>query len=173
MTKIAKLSAIGGYRTPNNRRFGRGGLLLRAAAALLALGTLAAPGSARPFQQYLNGTCGGSAPICTINFVKVPAGQRLDVSNVSCYIRLKDGSGGAHVRAAQFLVLGANPNTIVSALTIVPAYVESQFGESIFASNHLVRAFATAQQRFQAYVEIDHGGFSQLACHISGDLTKA
>ena len=143
-----------------------------AASVLVAIGTFTAPVSAKPFQQYLNGACG--ATVCTINFAKVPAGQRLEISNVSCYLRLKfDERGNAKIRAAQFLILGANPNNIVSANTIVPAYVASQGGEDVFSANHTVRSFANPQQRFQAYVEINNGSFSQVACHISGDMNKA
>ena len=43
----------------------------------------------------------------------------------------------------------------------------------MFAANNAISAFAGAQQRMQAYVEIADGSFSQVACHISGDLVKA
>jgi hypothetical protein len=150
----------------------RGRALLRSAAALLALATLAAPASARPFQQYLNGACSGT--ICKINFVKVPVGQRLLVNDVSCYVRLAPAGGGFSLRAVQLLVLGANPANVLSAVTLVPSLgAGSSITEANFASNNTISAFANAQQRFQAYVEITLGTFSQVACHISGDMVKA
>ena len=148
-----------------------GRALLRSAAALLVVAALAAPASARPFQQYLNGLCG--ATICKINFAKVPAGQRLLVNDVSCYVSLTTASGNFGLRAMQLLVLGANPNNVLSAVTLVPDYTGSNSTDVNYAANSTISAFANAQQRFQAYVEITAGTFSQVACHISGNLVKA
>ena len=173
MTKLAQL-VVTGDQAKHNRVNGRRGAALRSAAALLALVALAAPASARPFQQYLNGVCGASAKICRINFIKIPAGSRLDVKNVSCYIRLALESGrGTQIRASQLLVLGATPSTVVSAVTLVPARVGQTATDVAYSANHLISAFAGAQQRFQAYVEISGGTFSQVACHISGDMMTA
>jgi hypothetical protein len=173
MIKIAERGAIDRERRPAFSYRRRGGALLRCAAALLALGTLAAPSSAKPFQQYLNGACRGT--LCKINFAKVPAGQRLTIINASCYIRLARTSTGLQpeIRAAQLLVLGADPATIVSAVTIVPEVVGRSNNEFAFSANHPMTAFAGPQQRMQAYVDIFLGSFSQVACHISGDLAKA
>lgn len=148
------------------------GRALRSALAVLALATLAAtPASARPFQQYLNGVCSGT--ICKINFAKVPAGQRLLVNDVSCYVRLAPAAGGNFdLRAVQLLVLGANPNNVLSAVTLVPSLYAATSTEINYASNDTISAFANAQQRMQAYVEIVSGTFSQVACHISGDLAR-
>jgi hypothetical protein len=139
----------------------------------VALITLAAPASARPFQQYLNGTCSGT--ICKISFVKVPAGQRLDVRNASCYLRLGrlPGGGDPQVHAMQWLILGANSATVASAVTMVPMKVGQPGIEISYAAEHSLYSFAGAQQRFQAYAKISGSMFSQFACHISGDLVKA
>ena len=174
MTKLAQL-VVSGDRAKHNRVNGRRGAALRSAAALLALVALAAPASARPFQQYLNGVCGASAKICRINFIKIPAGSRLDVKNVSCYIRINEepGGGNAQVRASQLLVLGATPGSVVNAVTLVPRSEAFTATEHGYAANEAIFAFASAQQRFQAYVEIVAGTFSQVACHISGDMMTA
>lgn len=172
MNKIARLVRPAGQQNSFRRRHGTA--LLRSAAALLALATLAAPASAKPFQQYLNGVCGASAKICKIDFFTVPAGSRLDVKNVSCYIRLALESGrGTQIRASQLLVLGANPVNVVNAVTLVPVLVGQPATDDVYSASHPISAFAGAQQRFQAYVELDAGTFSQVACHISGDLVKA
>jgi hypothetical protein len=173
MTRIAKSPAICGYRTQTNRGRGRCRLLLRAAAALLAIGTLTAPASASPFQQYLNGACKGT--LCKINFLKIPAGRQLSVNNASCYIRLGLGAGGRspEMKATQFLVLGADPKTVVSAVTIAPTLVGVGNDEIVVSANHATTMFARPQQRIQAYVELFSGTFSQVACHVSGDLAKA
>lgn len=171
MIKITEHGAIVAKSRRASGRRRRGGAVLPCAAALLALGTLVAPSSARPFEQYLNGACG--AKICTINFAKVPAGQRLEVTNVSCYIRLKAVPGRPSIRAVQLLVLGANSNNAVSATTVVPFFTSDDGFEVVHSANQIVTAFANAQQRFQAYVEISSGVFSQVACHIGGDLVPA
>ena len=164
MIKIAKSSAA----AVSTRR-----VLLRSAAAVLALGALAAPASARPFQQYLNGACTGL--ICKISFAKVPVGQRLDVKNASCYVRLGrlPGGGDSQIKAMQLLILGANPANVVSAVTMVPALVGKPGVETVYSAEHSLSSFANAQQRFQAYAEISGSTFEQFACHISGDMVKA
>jgi hypothetical protein len=170
MHSIVRLGRPG--RRQNSRRHRYGSTLIRSAAALLALATLAAPASARPFQHYLNGACAGL--VCKINFGVVPAGQRLDVKNASCYVRLDrlPGGGDPQVRAMQLLILGRNPATVASAVTMVPALVGKPGIELVFAAEQSLSSFALAQQRFQAYVEISGSKFSQFACHISGDLAK-
>ena len=151
----------------------RVGSLLRMAATLLALGAFAAPASAKPFQQYLNGACAGK--LCRINFAKVPAGQRLTVSNISCYWRLANAQNGfaPQIRAAQMLVIGATANDVLNAVTLVPEQFARAGVESVYSADHSVFAFANADQRLQAYVELSIGKFSQVACHISGDMAKA
>jgi hypothetical protein len=94
------------------------------------------------------------------------------VNDVSCYVRLATVSGNFDLRAVQLLVLGANPTNVLSAVTLVPSLVGRHSPEVNFASNHTILAFANAQERFQAYVEIKAGTFSQVACHISGDMAK-
>ena len=96
------------------------------------------------------------------------------MNDVSCYVRLATESGGSNsLRAVQLLVLGANPANVLSAVTLVPNRIGDNATEANFASNDTISAFANAQQRFQAYVEITVGTFSQVACHISGDMVKA
>ena len=171
MTSIAKLGATCRHGRRFLTRHGGVTLLLRSAVAVLALGAIIAPASAKPFQQYLNGVCG--ATLCTIDFAKVPAGKRLDVTNVSCYVRLRNVTGRPAIRAAQLLVIGANPNNTLNAVTLVPHEVSNLVSEIVFSADHPIAAFARSKQRFRAYVEINFGAFSQVACQISGDMVRA
>ena len=103
----------------------------------------------------------------------MPAGKRLDVTNVSCYVRLRNVTGRPAIRAAQLLVIGANPNNTLNAVTLVPHEVSNLVSEIVFSADHPIAAFARSQQRFRAYVEINFGAFSQVACQISGDMVRA
>jgi hypothetical protein len=173
MIRFAKPLVAGKGTKPTSARTWRYRLAI-SAGALLTLGALAGPASAKPFQQYLNGNCTGS--LCKINFAAVPAGQRLIVSNISCYMRLKQvpPSGfNPEIRASQMLVVGANLTTVVNAITLVPESIGRTDDELVYSANHAVSAFANQNQRFQAYLELNRGSFSQFACHISGDLGKA
>jgi hypothetical protein len=170
MTKIAKSTTAADH--PRHIRSRRGRALIGAAAAFVAVAALAAPASAKPFQQYLNGACGPT--ICKIDFVKVPVGQRLEVSNASCYLRLKGtATTSAEIFALQLLVVGANPANVLSAVTMAPRGIGSNDpDENVFSNDDAMFAFANAQQHFQAFVQISGGSFSQVACHISGNLVK-
>jgi hypothetical protein len=152
---------------------GRGKALLGSAAALLAALALTAPASAAPFQQYLNGNCVTGAT-CKINFASVPAGKRLLVDSVSCYLRVvaEPGKSFPEIKFEQMLVVGASSNKVVNALTLTPLHTAFIGDEAIYAATHTVTAFANANQRFQAVAELDKAGFSQFACHISGDMSK-
>ncbi|MCI0465489.1 MAG: hypothetical protein L0Y57_00535 [Beijerinckiaceae bacterium] len=123
---------------------------------------------AAPFQQYKNGVC-TTGPICTIDFAVVPSGKRLEITNASCYLR---ASVDLQLHAMQFLVLEGT--AIRSALTLLPKFVDdislSVPVQTVYSANHSIFAFANAGQRFQAYVELKHGTYSQFACHISGQL---
>jgi len=153
-------------------RPGRSRALLHAAAALLTLSVLAAPASARPFQQYLNGACTGN--LCKINFAAVPAGHRMDIKNASCYLRLNQvvAPKTPQIRAMQILVLGAGSPNVVSAVTMAPSLTGTAGIEFMYSAAQPLASFAGPQQRFQAYVEIRQATFSQFACHISGDLER-
>jgi hypothetical protein len=120
---------------------------------------------AAPFQQYKNGVCGASL-ICTIDFPVVQAGQRLEITNASCYLRVS----GTHELYAMQLFVAEGTNTR-SALTLQPKNVDvvSPF-EAVYSASHPIFAFANAGQRLRAFVELKKGTFSQLACHISGRL---
>ena len=124
---------------------------------------------AAPYQKYLNGSCGQL--VCSINFPVVPVGNRLEISNVSCYLRTQSDSG---LYAAQLLVVaGAN---FPSAVTLVPYLVDTVGATpsaQIWSANHSIFAFATAGQKFRAYVELLHGNIYQWACHISGQMVPS
>lgn len=122
---------------------------------------------ARPFQEYKNGNCSGEA--CVINFLLVPQGKRLTISNVSCYLRTADP---AVLYAMKLLVVIARNGAIRTAVTLMPDSTDSLADAEVFSANETIYAFATAGQRFRATAEIREGGsFQQFACHISGQLT--
>ena len=153
----------------------RRGALLRSAAALLVLAAFAAPASATPFQQYLKGECVGFT--CAATFAVVPAGRRLEIDNVSCYVRIKGTAAvEGQIRALQLLVLGSNLSAF-HAVTLVPKFVGggtvAGAREGVYSANHSIFAFASGTQRFQAYVDLGLGVLSQFDCHISGDMVKA
>ena len=148
-------------------------------AALVAL-MFAIPAHAEirtPYQEYAfaqNDTCSGGS-VCTLNFRHVPAGARLEVGNASCYVKLKGTNGdNAFVKVIQLLVLKAD-DTLVTASNMAP-YLTGRGVEGgnvwrTFSFNHPIRAFATARQHFQAYVEQNEVAlFDFVACHISGDM---
>jgi hypothetical protein len=150
----------------------REGMKARAFApcALACLGwlSLASAVEAQPIQQYKNGAC-TSSKICTIDFLTTPTGKRIEVTNVSCYLRV---TGSSELHAMQFLV--AQGSSIVSAFTVEPRLIGGAPGTSyVYAANHPVFAYATAGRRLQAYVELKQGAFSQFACHISGQMVPA
>jgi hypothetical protein len=71
--------------------------------SLIILGVIALTGitQAANFQQYRNSTSCPSVSLCNIDFSVVPAGKTQEISNVSCYLRLEDGS--AFLYAMQLL----------------------------------------------------------------------
>lgn len=128
--------------------------------------SLSSAAQAARFQQYLNGACAGL--VCKINFLVVPAGKVLDVTNFSCYLRVSDSS---EIYALQLLVIGPGGG-ILNAVTADLNFVDliSSGTQYVYQSNDTIFAFATAGQRFQAYAQLKAGTFSQFACHISGQL---
>jgi hypothetical protein len=146
------------------------------AFTLLGLGlSLSSAAEAARFQKYLNATsCPGSG-LCNVDFANVPAGKTLDISNVSCYLRMED-SGAAGLYAMQLLQIGAGGG-ILNAVTLDPQITDSgtptgQNFSSIWAANHTIYAFATAGQHFRATAQLMNvsGRITQFACHISGQL---
>lgn len=137
------------------------------ATLVLGLGLSATASQAAPYQKYLNGT--RPNPICNIDFPVVPAGKTLTITNVSCYIRQ---TNAADFYASQLLVIGTGGG-ITHAVTLNNNRTEfiSGSNEEVRQSNDQILAFARAGQRFRAYVERRNGAFSQVACHISGELT--
>jgi hypothetical protein len=136
------------------------------AAGCLSWLPLASAAEAVPFQQYKNGACTSSLT-CTVEFNLVPGGRRLDVTNVSCYLR---AGGTVELLAMQLLVTEGGATR--SAVTLVPAFVDTTGtqDEWVYSANATIFAFAKAGQRFLAYAELKKGTFSQFACHISGQF---
>lgn len=169
MAKTAKSTAV--RRNPIGRR------LIQSTVALLALTAFAAPASATRFQQLLSGKCVGTT--CKTDFIKVPSGQRLEINNASCYLRMGVASGGEIILyppmvATQLLVLGAtSPPKVVNAVTLVTSVTGVHEDQAVISSNDTVSAFATAQQHFQVVATIYEGTVFETSCSISGNLLKA
>ena len=169
MTKTAKSTAI--RRNPIGRR------LLQSIAALVALSALVAPASAARFQQLLSGKCVGTT--CKTDFVKVPSGQRLEINNASCYLRMGVAPGTEIILyppmvATQLLVVGATtPPKTVNAVTLVTSITGTHGDQVVISSNDAVSAFANAQQHFQVVATIYEGTVFETSCSISGNLVKA
>ena len=162
---------FGNTRTaaPRHRKIGRA--LLGSAAALLALAAFAVPASSAPFQQMGFGACAGK--ICKFNFTPVPAGQRLVVSNVSCYLRMAVPPGDFYpLAAASLSVLDADPTKIVSIVTLVTNVTGQHDDQIVLSSNDMVAEFANARQRFQAVISFYEGQVFETRCQISGDMAK-
>jgi hypothetical protein len=139
--------------------------------SLIAL-SIASTANATKYQKYLNGQCDIDVHDCVINFPNVPAGKALDISNVSCYLRGPPPFGIYSMQLLQILRNG----TIGNAVTLVPAFIDSVGSgptlEEVYSANHVIFAFATAGQHFQAVAQIRGLTPSQFACHISGQLTQ-
>jgi hypothetical protein len=148
-------------------------VIKRTGVATILLGCLfwlqGSSAQATPYQRYQNGACVGLT--CAIDFPKAPAGKRLVIQNASCYLRV---SNSADIYALQLLILN-NADTLISAQTFTPQFVDSITtpSERVYSGTHSIFAFANAGQRFQVYAELKAGSFSQLACHISGDMQNA
>lgn len=142
------------------------------ASALLAL-TFASSASAAtsaPFQKYVS-----IQPCvfldCKLDFPVVPAGKRLDITNVSCYYRGQK-TPSTDIYSAQIIVK-TKAGGIASAVTLKPAFVSESSAQNYidFASNDAVFIFAAATQHMQAEVQMtSSGGLAQLACSIGGHL---
>jgi hypothetical protein len=117
-----------------------------------------------PYQLYKNGNC--SSLVCNIDFPVVPANRRLEISNVSCYVRT---SSDLELYAMQLLVMQGGVTR--SAVTLAPVFLSSiGTTETVFSANHTIFAVGRTGQRFRAYTELKAGSFKQYACHISGEM---
>jgi len=99
-----------------------------------------------------------------VDFKKVPRSSRLDISNVSCYVK---GIGAYDLNYLQLWVMKPN-GEIASASTLAPMKV-SDVNNKTWAVNHAVSVFATAGQHFRIRVE-SFSIVNLLGCHISGDI---
>lgn len=152
-----------------------GAALLRSAAALLALAAFAAaPASARPFQQLVVGNC--VVKTCKYDFVKVPIGQRLEIRNVSCYLRMGAAAETFFppIVASELAVLGATtPPKTLNAVELITRITGAHEDQIVVTSNDSVAAFATAQQHFQVVTVVYDGALFETRCQISGDMVSA
>lgn len=133
-----------------------------------------------PYQRYLfSPKCSADLKTCQLDFPVVPANSRLEITNTSCYIQLKQNAGFAgELNYVQLLVKGGTGST-VSASTLAPLQIgqTSIIGPDLisYAANHTVSVFANAGQHFQVLSKVHEGTFdgsggTALACHISGRL---
>ena len=146
---------------------------------LCCVASLAAPSGAEAarFQQTLAGACGASA-VCKLDSPVVAAGKTVEVTNVSCHLRLKDP--GVPVRH-QLQVVQSNGVTVALAVSLQPFFIgrdESIPVRSTYVSNHSVLATAIQNQRFRVTTTVappivspSLGFFFEFSCHISGTQT--
>ena len=130
-----------------------------ASLAALGLGNQAAAAPREtPFQANIDvGPCyGADFSECKINFGVVPAGQRLEVTNVSC---LAHFIYGYDLRTAQLRVL-TRSGRVTSAVTLKPdLVVDGENSGTKRSSNDQVFAYAPAGQQFQVhFVASGHNG---------------
>ena len=153
----------------------------RSVAAMLAgLGTLLlAPAAAQAadYQVYKDGVCTPNSE-CVINFGTVPAGKRLLITSLSCYLRHFDGLS---VSAAQLVLQNTNSN-FSRAFAVTPnLHLQSEVTigsdtQLVWVSNDAIRAVARPSQRFQAYAQLRNGisgnigTVQQFSCGISGTI---
>jgi len=153
--------------------------LMLAVAIALSLSTVASVAQAQtevrtPYQQYLYTT---NCVPCILNFSAVPARHRLEVSNVSCYIRWDAVANPMYVDNVQLLVLNSS-NALITASTLAPIPVHTldpqvPHSRLTFAANHAVAVFAPAGHHFRAMVDTTGGAAANFfACHVSGQMVK-
>jgi hypothetical protein len=147
------------------------------AAAAIAVGINATAVSAfaqtsTPYQSYeYTQVC--SVP-CVLNFARVPANKRLEISNVSCLVRWDSVANPMYIDNMQLLVV--TPNTMVTASNLAPIPTHTMtpqvpHSRLSFSANHAVSVFATAGKNFRAVVDTTGGvAASFFACHISGQM---
>lgn len=125
-----------------------------------------------PYQSYVfNQSC--SVP-CTLNFAKVPANKRLEISNVSCYVRWDAVASPMYIDNIQLLVMHTTTLESASTLAPIPTHtLDPQVPHSrlTFTANHPVSVFAAAQRNFRVVADTTGGAAANFfACHISGQM---
>jgi hypothetical protein len=149
---------------------GLGGLLLMPAAA-----------QAADYQVYKDAfkgdaKCAANAQ-CIIDFATVPAGQKLTITNLSCYLSHKEGVGLA---ALQLVVQKANFDRVFAVTPNLQLQSKVAVGDQqyfVWVSNDTIKAVTKAGQHVRVYAEVHKGTdgsvgtVEQLACGISGTLS--
>ena len=135
----------------------------------------AAPASARPYQQYLQGVCVNG--VCHVRYPDVPAGKILQAEMASCYMRLGYATAAPVARVDGYSLAVYNANNSLLSAEIVPMRFMDGFpisatdSQAVFAVNSPVLLTAKAGQHMESVVEYADGTPFQLSCHISGTLT--
>jgi hypothetical protein len=142
-------------------------------ALLASLGclSLSSTAGAAPFQQYANGVCHPAVPLCEIAFATVPAGKRLEIDNVSCYLRVNGGHeiNSMYVYADEKLFfLAPEAVAVRDGLSGGAAAITSK--TTSYAANHSIFAYANAGDHFATGIMLTNGVIGQFACHIGGQL---
>jgi hypothetical protein len=138
-------------------------------SALLGLGFLlgvTVAAEAAPYQQFRAGTC--PQDFCFIKFPDVPAGKRLVINNVSCYLRL-DYDATLNYIALQ----SRNANDAVRFSVFLDAgSSRTEDPERVYTPNNFVQSFANGNGYFAVQMGIFGvgGDIHQFDCGISGDL---
>ncbi len=149
----------------------RGAVITIAGLGALLLAPAAA--QAADYQVYRDAACTANAE-CGINYPRVGAGQKVTITNVSCYLR---HAQGASVAAAQLVVQNSDNSRAFAVTLDLQLQSQVNIGDSnqlVWVSNDAIRAVANPGQRFRAYAQIRSGDTGnlgtviQLSCGISG-----
>jgi hypothetical protein len=135
-----------------------------AVATMLAVGS-AARAATVPYQAYINhSTC--VAGDCVFNFSAVPAGHRIELKHVSCYVR---GDVQLSIDFVQLIVIkpGAS-NAVYATSLLIDGSGELDGGSTTWTAIIDTSAFAVAGNHFQIFARPLAGKFIQIACGIDG-----
>jgi hypothetical protein len=145
----------------------RTGALVFVSALLTCLGSpmLSSSAAAAPFQQFEMGLCSETG--CLIPFAVTPTGKRLEVYNVSCYLRM---SG-----ALDLFRVGLTVNADAHQVVLTPERVAGSgaSGRTVYQATNSIFAFAREGEQFAAFVEWNKGDVDHFECHISGEMLDA
>jgi hypothetical protein len=135
------------------------------------IGLASAADTTTPYQEG-KGCPSNATTSCVLNFKPVPAGQRLEISNVTCYFGIAPSS--ARVALAALSVFDGRKNISAQFLTPVWVATEPSAAAAAEALTDQVFAFATAGQNFSITIvgTSDMTGL-QGNCSLSGHMVAA
>jgi hypothetical protein len=158
--------------TARTRAIAASGQRKRAAVRLLSLlacfgwPTVSSVAAAAPFQEYVSVVCNADSEFCEMAFTRPPAGKRLEMDNVSCYLRGAVDLGLSDM----YLAIHNAENAWQLTIHLAPELVAESAETAVFAANHSLFAYANSGYRIYASAIGKPDAFRQFACHVSGRL---